>query len=140
MRSSAQWIQWLRHTRHEAPSHQEQQYEVSRQAMMKQLAVAADERWKSTPRYLDGPERQQPAPPVAINETEAPSSEQSSIGDAPGVKDIATENGENAARASEKQAKGKQQREENPWRRPQAGASSERWQPETWTPGVVQRR
>ena len=107
---------------------------------MKQLAAEADKRWESKPRYIDGPERRQPAPPVTINETERPSSEQSEVGDAPGVEDISVESQEDTARASEKQAKGKQQREENPWQRSQTGAPSERWQPETWTPGVVQRR
>lgn len=108
--------------------------------MMKQLAAEADERWKSTPRYIDGPGRQQPAPSATINETARPSNVQSELGDAPGVKDISIENQEDAAQASEKQVKGEQRREENPWQRPQTGAPSERWQPESWTPEVVQRR
>jgi NADH dehydrogenase [ubiquinone] 1 alpha subcomplex assembly factor 2 len=137
---TAQWIQWLRHTRHEAPSIQEQQYEVSRRAMMKQLAAEADERWKSTPRYIDGPERQQPASSLAINETEKPSNEQSEVGDAPGVMDGAIGNQEDAARTSEETVRRRRQREDDPWQRPQTGAPSERWQPETWAPTVVQRR
>ena len=108
--------------------------------MMKQLAAKADERWNSIPSYLDGPERQQPAPSVAINETEKPSNAQSELGDAPGVKDTSIGNEEDAAQASEKQVKGKRQREDNPWQKPQTGGPSERWQPESWTPGVVQRR
>jgi NADH dehydrogenase [ubiquinone] 1 alpha subcomplex assembly factor 2 len=108
--------------------------------MMKQLAAEADERWRSTPRYIDGPERRQPAPPVAINETGKPSTAQSELGDTPGVKDVSIENQEDVPQASEKQAKGKKQREEMPWQKPQAGAPGERWQPESWTPGVVERR
>ena len=67
-RTTAQWHQWLRHTRFEAPTIPEQQYEVSRQAMMKQLAAQADERWKSVPSYLDPPRMQQSQPPTEMKD------------------------------------------------------------------------
>ena len=67
--NTAQWHQWLRHTRDDAPSIQEQQYDVSRQAMMKQLAAEADERWKSAPSYLDAPNKHQPAPATTITDS-----------------------------------------------------------------------
>lgn len=103
--------------------------------MMKQLAAKADERWNSIPSYLDGPERQQPASPFAVKEIEKPPAEQSVVGDVPVVKDISMENQEDAAETSEEQVPRKQQREESPWQKSQSG-----WQPESWTPGVVQRR
>ena len=65
---TAQWHQWLRHTRFEAPTIQEQHYEVARQAQMRQLAADADARWNSVPSFLDGPNKQQPPPAVALND------------------------------------------------------------------------
>ena len=108
---------------------------------MKQLAAEADERWNSTPRYMDGPDRQQALPATAINENQGPSKEQSEVGDAPGVSSLDAEQQEISQTDEEKvKAKGKKQREENPWGRPQTGAPSENWQPGSWTPGVAQRR
>jgi len=90
---------------------------------------------------MDGPERQQALPATAINENEGPSKEQSDVGDAPGERSLDTEQqGVSQTGGEEVKAKGKRQREENPWRRPQTGAPSENWQPGSWTPGVAQRR
>merc|ERR1711939_1206072 len=50
---SPQWMQWLRHTRHEPPSINEQQLDEIRRAQMKQLAAQADARWASKPSALD---------------------------------------------------------------------------------------
>ena len=138
---AAQWIQWLRHTREQAPSIQEQQYEVSRQAMMKQLAAEADERWRSTPRYIDGPARQQPSAPTAIRENEKPSEEQIEVGDVAGVKSIDEEQHEIAeSRDAKDMARERKPKNQNPWQQRQTGAPSENWQPEAWSPGVAQRR
>ena len=49
------WHQWLRHTRAEPPSLEEQRAEVERQRGVKILARLADERWKSKPSFLDKP-------------------------------------------------------------------------------------
>ncbi|KAF3006519.1 hypothetical protein E8E13_005213 [Curvularia kusanoi] len=54
------WMQWLRHTRFEPPTIQEQQAEVQRQANIKLLAARADERWAAKPSALDAPDKQQP--------------------------------------------------------------------------------
>lgn len=143
---TAQWHQWLRHTRWEAPSIQEQQYDVSRQAQMKQLAQQADERWNSVPSFLDSPERQQPAPAIGVKDpggyvqqTEPEQSE--------GVRS-AVEGPEKVADASEgrpqdegrfRGATKEKQAKENPWHK-QQGGPSEGWQPQSWTPGAVSRR
>ncbi len=66
---SPQWLQWLRYTRPHAPSIQEQQQDLLRQARMKELARIADERWASKPSMLDGPEMQKPAPPTKIKDS-----------------------------------------------------------------------
>lgn len=106
--------------------------------MMKQLAAEADERWKSAPRYVDGPERQQPTPAVAITDS-APTRIGSEAGEGTGVQDQSGDDQQGAATPSESKARPPQQRKENPWQR-QTGAPSENWQPEAWTPGVAQRR
>ena len=63
MQVSPAWHQWLRHTRLDAPSTEEQQADVQRQLQLKQLAQLADERWASKASYLDAPkETAQPAP------------------------------------------------------------------------------
>src|SRR5687767_11025223 len=53
-------MQWLRHTRYEAPTIADQQAEVYRQARMKTLAAQADARWAAKPSVLDAPDKQQP--------------------------------------------------------------------------------
>lgn len=114
---------------------------------MKQLAAQADERWKSTPSYLDAPKQQQPAPPMGVKETEKPTNEQVEIGDIGGVRSAVGGQQEvaNASGAGEVQEVGREKRkprdrEENPWKKAERGAPSENWQPESWTPGVAQRR
>ncbi|KAF1992577.1 hypothetical protein K402DRAFT_416224 [Aulographum hederae CBS 113979] len=67
-----QWIQWLRHTRPEPPSIEEQQDDIVRQARMKQLAAAADARWASQPSYLDPPSKTQPIPGLAFGDSGRP--------------------------------------------------------------------
>lgn len=52
------WHQWLRYTRDNAPTLEEQQGDVVRQARMKQLAAAADARWEAKPRMMDAPGEQ----------------------------------------------------------------------------------
>lgn len=123
----AQWHQWLRHTRPAPPSIQEQQYEVSRQAMMKQLAAQADERWRSIPSYLDAPKNQQAGPAMEVADSKPPDAGQSEVHSAV----------EGQEEAREKKAK---EEKENPWARADRGAPSENWQPGAWSPGVAQRR
>ena len=137
----AQWHQWLRHTRDGPPSIQEQQYDVSRQATMKQLAAEADERWKSVPSYLDSPKRQQPAPAIGV-EAAGGQVQQTAPEEGAGVKSAVGDQDDVAESVSqgERRSKGRREREENPWQKAQRGAPGENWQPEAWTPGVVQRR
>lgn len=148
----AQWHQWLRHTRSEAPTMQEQQYDVSRQAMMKQLAARADERWKSVPSFLDSPARQQPQPAISPRDPAgyAPQTEpeqhqgvMSAVEDPVKVQEVSA--GKDTKEVDEGRFKGgarerKPEREEAPWQKQQRGAPSENWQPQAWTPGAAQRR
>ncbi|CAK7275337.1 hypothetical protein SEPCBS119000_006641 [Sporothrix epigloea] len=57
---SPQWHQWLRHVREDAPTVEEQQREVARQAQMRVLAARADARWAGAKR-VDGPVEAVPA-------------------------------------------------------------------------------
>jgi len=54
---SPAWHQWLRHTRPNPPSIEEQQQDVVRQEQLKVLAAQADARWASKKSYLDTPDR-----------------------------------------------------------------------------------
>ncbi|KAK5108694.1 hypothetical protein LTR62_008099 [Meristemomyces frigidus] len=146
---SPQWHQWLRHTRHEAPSIQEQQHDVSRQAMMKKLAARADERWKSIPSYLDAPARQQPQPATELKDPGgyAPQTEpenkqgvSSAVEDIGKVAKVAVE-GKDGKEVDEGRFKGQtKEREPSPWAQRPQGSPGEGWQPQTWTPGPAARR
>lgn len=144
---TAQWHQWLRHVRPEGPSIQEQQYEVSRQSRMRQLAAEADERWAQQESFLDAPSKQQPAPAIGVqdpagymhgNQTEPTENE--------GVRSAVGDEGEVTASTHGKpkdsgRFKGKtRDKEANPWKQASRGNPGDDWQPESWTPGVSQRR
>ncbi|KAK5133747.1 hypothetical protein LTR08_007397 [Meristemomyces frigidus] len=142
---SPQWHQWLRHTRDAAPSLQEQQADVSRQAAMKQLAAQADARWQSVPSFLDPPAAQQPQPAIGVKDpggyagqTE-PEAKQGVIS---GVEDVAkvraASEGEDTRAGDEGRFKGAT-REESPWKQPNRGSAGEDWQPREWTPGPAPR-
>ncbi|AEO58027.1 hypothetical protein MYCTH_2304985 [Thermothelomyces thermophilus ATCC 42464] len=47
------WHQWLRHTRADPPSLDEQRAEVARQERIKRLAAEADARWEAKPRVME---------------------------------------------------------------------------------------
>lgn len=51
---SPQWHQWLRHTRWEPPTLQEQAADVARQTQLKHNARLADERWAAKGKYIEG--------------------------------------------------------------------------------------
>ncbi|KAK3714440.1 hypothetical protein LTR37_007746 [Vermiconidia calcicola] len=132
---SPQWHGWLRYTREQAPTIQEQQYEVSRQANMKQLAAKADERWNSVPSFLDSPNRGQPVPAIGVGDSkpDAPPGNgedmKSAVGDQQEV-----------AEAVQDAKEPKKGRQENPWKRQRQGMVGEDWQPQSWSPGAAQRR
>ncbi|KAI4719107.1 hypothetical protein E4T48_04640 [Aureobasidium sp. EXF-10727] len=143
---SPQWHQWLRQVRPEAPTLQEQQYEVSRQAQMRQLAAAADERWAAQESFLDAPSKQQPAPAIGVkdpagymhgNQTEPTENEgvRSAVGDA-GEVDASTE----GRTKDDGRFKGRaRDREANPWKQAPKGNPGDDWQPQSWSPGVSRR-
>lgn len=111
---------------------------------MKQLAAKADERWKSVPSYLDGPKNQQAQPAMALKDPGgyAPQTEpehkqgvMSGVEDAEAVAQVSE--GVDGKAVSEGRFKGKTAKA-NPWHK-QTGGPGEDWQPQSWTPGPVQR-
>lgn len=142
---TAQWHQWLRHTRFEPPTLQEQQLDVSRQAQVKQLAARADERWRSQESFLDSPKQQQPAPAIGVHDPGG-YVQQTEPEQAQGVRS-AVEDAQNLTAAAEDKPaddgrfKGKtKQKEDNPWTKAERGAPSENWQPGSWSPGTTRRK
>lgn len=134
----AQWHQWLRHTRDEAPSIQEQQYDVSRQAMMKRLAAEADERWKSIPSYLDAPSKQQPQPAIGVEDPGGYAQPTEPV-EKQGVRSTVESEAVDEGTAKER-TREKKKPKENPWAHLQPkGTPGESWQPQEWSPGVAQR-
>ncbi|EME46007.1 hypothetical protein DOTSEDRAFT_86674 [Dothistroma septosporum NZE10] len=144
---SPQWSQWLKHTRKDPPSIEEQKYDVARQARMKQLAAEADERWKSIPSYLDAPNKQQPAPATELKDPGG-YAEQTEPEEQQGVMNV-VEHPDKVAKSSEGQDldegkfKGRTKEKkpkENPWQKASRGKPGEDWQPESWSPAPAARR
>ncbi|OJD19672.1 hypothetical protein AJ78_00404 [Emergomyces pasteurianus Ep9510] len=120
---SPQWHQWLRYTRQEPPTIQEQQNELLRQERMKYLAKLADERWASKPSFLDKPQGQQSGPAAqSSHEIRSPLADQ-------------PDNLEGMQSAAEKEPELKDldKTKKSPWTR-ETGGPSEKWQPASWTP------
>ncbi|RFU79927.1 hypothetical protein TARUN_2271 [Trichoderma arundinaceum] len=117
---SPQWHQWLRHTRREPPSLEEQRTEVVRQERMKYLAAEADARWEAKPRVMEAPrEQQDPAKKLPLAE-ERPQGDE--------------------ARASSPQEAKKQADAKDPWAKARAQGPGEKWQPTAWNPTPAKRR
>lgn len=129
-----------------------------RQARMKQLAAAADERWASIPSYMDSPKLQQPRPSMEPKDQGGYGNNvegdvmKAKGEEAAGVRNMAASQGELASdadrRIASEQSEGpekkpvsrkrdRQKETENPWTKAGGGDS---WQPQSWTPGVSPRR
>jgi NADH dehydrogenase [ubiquinone] 1 alpha subcomplex assembly factor 2 len=137
---AAQWMQWLRHTRTEPPSINEQQLDEIRQAQMKQLAAAADARWASKPSFLDAPLKQQPSigSMLKASQTESGAATQpvvvQNIGISGTKATVKTMDGEEP----ETRKKGNTE-PPSPWKGVKFGKEGEP-QPESWTPKSAKRR
>ena len=134
----AQWHQWLRYTREEAPSIQELRRDVARQIRLKELAAAADARWAAQKSLRDSPKVQQPVPAIGVNdaggyagptETTAKQGVRNSVGS---PKDVAKDNV--GGMAGEPMKESAREAKELPWKSMVTGSGGE-WQPEPWKPG-----
>ena len=140
--STAQWMQWLRHTRFDPPSLAEQQADIVRQARIEQLAAKADERWVSKPSVLDAPDKQQPIQMLVSKDPKASVGQMNVEGQKP--VDIPVQEGqkEEASRKAEQpQKKVTEELKKSPWpKEPSRKNPGEDWQPASWTPQPARRR
>jgi NADH dehydrogenase [ubiquinone] 1 alpha subcomplex assembly factor 2 len=126
---SPQWHQWLRQTRPEPPSLQEQLQDVQRQEQMKELAKSADERWAAKARYIE-----KPKPTVTPQLSGDPQFDRARAEQDP-TQPPRQEKTKSAV-DTPKPAKG-----EDPWKKAdEVGANpGATWKPEAWVPGSAKR-
>jgi NADH dehydrogenase [ubiquinone] 1 alpha subcomplex assembly factor 2 len=104
---------------------QEQQIDVARQAQLKLLAKAADDRWAAKPSVLDKPRRGNFE--LGVGE-----------GEVVGTKEEVGGGKERGALEERGHEKDKLKGKENPWK-VNRGRAGEEWQPEAWTPDPGKR-
>ncbi|KAI9653949.1 MAG: hypothetical protein M1831_005634 [Alyxoria varia] len=128
---SPAWLQWLRHTRPSPPSVQEQRDDVMRMERTRMLAERADERWKDKERLSDDPRLEQNVPSLRTG------------GDTRGM--VLDGEGTTKAESAGKEREGvtekgkEKDKKEDPWKKHARGPAEE-WQPNSWTPGKVEKR
>jgi NADH dehydrogenase [ubiquinone] 1 alpha subcomplex assembly factor 2 len=115
------WHQWLRYTRNEAPSLDEQRGDVTRQARLKILAAEADRRWEAKPRVMCAEEtrRLEGRREVAKEEVRE-------------TKVVSEQQGDSHSQRSRIVEKGTEEEKKDPWAKARAMGPSEDWQPESW--------
>lgn len=142
------WLQWLRHTRKEIPSVQEQLSEVQRQENLKYLAAKADDRWNSQKSYLDAPEETGQLQPLLQPRNEDRYGAGTQGDRAPEGLDttssaVESETEQLAHRQEDdlgtKSRRTPRQSKPNPWAQA-AGNPGESWQPQQWQPGQATKR
>lgn len=146
---SPAWHQWLRHTRDEPPSVDEQKVDVARQARIKVLAAQADARWEAKPSLTDPPERNQAAPALRTKREEGGRKQAGTL--AADVREtMDSGRGDEKPGSSKKESWGVSQEEKekvraggpskaaDPWKR--ARGPSEDWQPKGWNPSPAPKR
>lgn len=138
---SPQWHQWLRYTRFDPPSIEEQQMDVMRQIQLKQNARLADQRWQNKRQYIEkpaAPYQQVSAQRMTMGGNPEVGEGQETIvgGDAPKTEPAEKEGVRSAIADPVEQTKGQPDPWEQEKRRQQERASnpSGTWQPESWSP------
>lgn len=128
---SPQWHQWLRHTRQDPPTLEEQQGDVVRQARMKKLAAEADARWEAKPRVMEAPETEAaPAPLLSSSSTQA--------GGRPPRQGVGRER--QADPAGAKEVEDETETSDDPWAKAKARGPGENWQPTAWNPTATRKQ
>ncbi|KAK9436157.1 hypothetical protein VB005_10964 [Metarhizium brunneum] len=123
------WHQWLRHTRRDPPSLEEQAGDLVRQERMKHLAAEADARWEAKPRVMDDV-RPGAAAVVPQEQIPRPAETQRAKGEeTPGGQEQSPE--QDAAR--QRHVEGK----EDPWAKARPQGPGETWQPTAWNPAAA---
>jgi len=134
---SPAWHQWLRNTRKESPSLDEQAADVARQERMKVLAAQADARWTAKPSLLEsadapGQPMGQRVPALGAGVRQRTDSEEMA-GTEPKP---SREETWRKMQEEEKQTKG---RRDDPWAQKAPTGPSEQWQPKSWQPPATPR-
>jgi NADH dehydrogenase [ubiquinone] 1 alpha subcomplex assembly factor 2 len=130
-----QWVQWLRQTRRDPPSLEEQQQDVVRQQNMKILASQADARWLAKPSYLVAPAQQSPTVHEDLQSIAAkmlPSGPRTQRTNQRTV--VRQEDAEQRQDATSAQEISKHGQVESLWK------SSKKDEPEAWSPKTAKRR
>ncbi|KIW64861.1 hypothetical protein PV04_07166 [Phialophora macrospora] len=118
---SPQWHQWLRYTRFDPPTMQEQAADVQRLAQLKTGARLADERWAAKAKYIE-----KPKPAAALAFAGDPRIEAENHHKHPGQ----AEKTMNHIDSNDNQSSKTHETATNP------GAT---WTPEAWSPGAPKR-
>ncbi|UPK90288.1 hypothetical protein LCI18_001223 [Fusarium solani-melongenae] len=126
VRVSPQWHQWLRHTRQDPPTLEEQEGDVVRQVRMKKLAAEADARWEAKPRVMEAPEA---APAPLLSSAQA--------GGSPPQQDVGRER---QPPAGAKEVEEEVEKSDDPWAKAKARGPGESWQPTAWNPTATRKR
>ncbi|KAI5297837.1 hypothetical protein KEM56_004504 [Ascosphaera pollenicola] len=128
---SPQWLQWLRHTRTEAPTIEEQKADLVRQIQLKHLAKLADAKWKAKQSHVEAPilteaqRRQLESIKGAQHKAPEPRSTPQAA---------KSEDAEKKKEMEQPEVVLRGQKIENPFARNRPSAPSETWQPEAWSP------
>jgi len=137
---SASWVQWLRHIRYEAPTINEQQLDVKRQAQIRQLAAQADARWAAAQAsYLQVPT---PAPALEAGAIDSTAQEDIVSREENVLRKLVTKSEENIQEAAEElqnTSKPRRTKKEVKWEELRLSKNSNEPQPESWTPKPVKR-
>ncbi|KAG7051797.1 NADH-ubiquinone oxidoreductase assembly factor N7BML [Colletotrichum scovillei] len=121
------WHQWLRYTREDPPTLEEQTREAFRQERMKVLSAQADARWEAKPRLTDAPGQQtgQPLPSLNTARSQPTAPELEAANTNAKTTEPPEDQAQPATDAKKKYGK-------DPWAK--ASGPSEGWQPEAWVP------
>lgn len=151
---SPQWHQWLRQTRYDAPTIQEQYTDLERQQQLKHNARLADERWEAKAKYIEKPKEIPRGTtawfsdqPGAQQTSEQESARAPNIIEGLGIHSAVTSPGQESQRNETDGSKESKhvKPEDDPWgkerqRQKQTGSNpGAGWQPESWTPGSRKR-
>ncbi|KAK0732807.1 hypothetical protein B0T21DRAFT_369754 [Apiosordaria backusii] len=139
------WHQWLRHTRPNPPTIEEQKADVIRQERLKILAAEADRRWEAKPRYIEdlNKKKEEEARKPALEgrgmwvekrlEREQQRQEEKQQEEKQVPKEVKTEEVWEGMKRQAATAEGG--KKHDPWKQKRAGPGEE-WQPQGWTPAA----
>ncbi|KAL9489308.1 hypothetical protein ACSS6W_001585 [Trichoderma asperelloides] len=137
---SPQWHQWLRHTRREPPTLEEQRAELVRQERIKLLAAEADARWEAKPRVMEAPRGEEEeglaAPGRRLPLASAEERAQPVVeGEEEEEKKVTRKEKSQATKLEEEKIDAK-----DPWARARAQGPGEKWQPTAWNPTAAAKK